>query len=207
VPEEANRQLRSGILSSLIAALIFICVLEPVLRLLGRLCLDATGALAVHYQDRVFAEAAAGQPDYAWVLTMLVVGLMWAVMTSGIAAFVSTAMLPHNRKANGSDIANPRRSAHALRRRLASMILGWFLVVSSGLFLLVDGWLRLSAFTSYNQRMAVVAPLITDQQYKELRAKWALMRSRRDYESIQEQLAAIAKAHQIVLPANTLYDF
>lgn len=85
------------------------------------------------------------------------------------------------------------------------MILGVLVVAFAVSLMLVDSWLRLGASSTFNQRMAIVAPLITDQQSKELRAKWALMKSRRDYDAIQEQLAAIARDHQVVMPENKLY--
>lgn len=53
---------------------------------------------------------------------------------------------------------------------------------------------------SFQQRITVLAPVITDQEYKELQAMWASMDSRSDYEAINLKLELLASEHGIRLP-------
>jgi hypothetical protein len=52
---------------------------------------------------------------------------------------------------------------------------------------------------SFNQRMAVLAPEITDLEAKRLRARWASMRSREDYLAITAGMDAVANQKGIKL--------
>ena len=57
--------------------------------------------------------------------------------------------------------------------------------------------------TSFNQRVAALAPRITDQQVKELRARWALMEKRSDYLSIVADMDKLAKETGSKLPSTS----
>lgn len=54
--------------------------------------------------------------------------------------------------------------------------------------------------SSFSQQTTILAPHITDQEYKELQAAWASMGSREDFVAISERLDRIAKEQDIVLP-------
>jgi len=54
--------------------------------------------------------------------------------------------------------------------------------------------------TSFKQRITVLSPHISEQQEKELRAQWASMKSRKDYENINRALEDAAKNKEVKLP-------
>jgi len=54
--------------------------------------------------------------------------------------------------------------------------------------------------TSFQQRLTVLAPKISEQEYKELQASWASMQSRTDYELLNTQMESLAQQHGIELP-------
>ena len=53
---------------------------------------------------------------------------------------------------------------------------------------------------SFYQRLTVLVPRISDQQYKEYLASWASMRNEDDYRNIVEHMENDAKKNGITLP-------
>mgnify|MGYP003381899286 CR=1 FL=1 len=97
--------------------------------------------------------------------------------------------------------AKPRRLPEWLGAALALL----FMVVSATVpsaYIFTD--LQLNA--SFDQRLTVLAPHITDQQVKELRAQWALMKSRDHHRAIQGQMQAYAAKASIHLPEPLLAE-
>jgi uncharacterized membrane protein YgcG len=54
--------------------------------------------------------------------------------------------------------------------------------------------------TSFNQRLTIIAPSLSDNEQKVLKAQWASMRNRRDYEVIVSSIEKIANDKKIELP-------
>jgi hypothetical protein len=54
--------------------------------------------------------------------------------------------------------------------------------------------------TSFDQRMTVLAPEISDLDAKRLRARWVQMKTRSDYLGINGTLESMASAHGVSLP-------
>ena len=50
------------------------------------------------------------------------------------------------------------------------------------------------------QRLTVLSPTISDEKYKEFKAKWALMKNRDDYSMINREMDDIAKIKGTTLP-------
>jgi len=54
--------------------------------------------------------------------------------------------------------------------------------------------------TSFNQRLTIIAPSLSDNEQKVLKAQWASMRNRRAYEVIVSSIEKIANDKKIELP-------
>ncbi len=63
-----------------------------------------------------------------------------------------------------------------------------------------QSYAELQLISSFNQRLTVLAAHASDQQIKELRASWALMKSQSDYEKINGVMFEEAKTAKIELP-------
>ncbi|BCB26773.1 hypothetical protein SKTS_16590 [Sulfurimicrobium lacus] len=66
------------------------------------------------------------------------------------------------------------------------------------LFSLSFGVMEINA--SFNQRLAIMAPAISDKEYKEWRAQWAKMRGQRDYQALVSAMEKRAADLHIQLP-------
>jgi hypothetical protein len=69
-----------------------------------------------------------------------------------------------------------------------------FLILATNVF--VD--LQLNA--SFQQRLTVLAPKISEQEHKEILASWANMKTREDYELIVSHMDSVAEQNDIKLP-------
>jgi len=58
--------------------------------------------------------------------------------------------------------------------------------------------------SSFDQRLTVLAPKISDQEYEEFRALWAGMKSRKDYKIIENKMNNSANKYGIQLPTPLL---
>jgi len=72
----------------------------------------------------------------------------------------------------------------------------WFIIWFT--FILLLGITGLSK--SFQQRLTVLAPAITDKEYKLFDAKWANMRSKADYDALNAVIEERAKQSGITLP-------
>lgn len=188
---QIDRSMKTGIASSLIATVVFLYLLDPVLsfsaRLLFRTIPDA-------YADRLFKEIATGNPDFAYEVIVLVFSA--STVLSLIVAFKSqlprAARLVAERK-------NLRRSLEGSMRVLAALMI-WL-----ALFHSFDGYVRLRIRSSFEQHLAILAPVLHDDGVVRVRAAFASMTSRSDYERLRAQLSAVAKANGLALPPNRLY--
>ena len=66
--------------------------------------------------------------------------------------------------------------------------------------LLVRQFADLQLNTSFDQRLTVLAPKLTELECKELRAQWASMGSRGDYEEIVSTMETLAEEKDVALP-------
>ena len=76
----------------------------------------------------------------------------------------------------------------------------YLLLVFDILFIATPLFVELQLNTSFEQRLTVLAPHLPDQQMKEIRASWATMKTRHDYESINEGLEQLADENGVELP-------
>lgn len=70
----------------------------------------------------------------------------------------------------------------------------------SSFLLLSKFFVGLQLNTSFNQRLTVLSPDITDQKFKVFRAQWASMHGRVDFENLNREMDVIAMQKNITLP-------
>jgi len=86
---------------------------------------------------------------------------------------------------------------------LAQRLLILILTISS-ITILTSNYIKFDLISNFNQRLTTLCPHITQQQEKEIKAKWATMQGRNDYIIINEILENYAKQSSITLPLKKL---
>jgi len=192
-PVTKDPQIRRGIIASVIASVIILVFIQPVLRLAWSAILAFGTRIFQGYIDSIYANAALGHKSYIdFILLILILSLF-----SGFSVGMLRVMT----------IAFKRRAPHLERRpRLSKrhlLIMFWILIIIfhlSVLSLIIPPYSDLQLNTSFQQRLTVLAPKLTDLEEEELKAAWASMQTRSHYEDIKLQMEEIAREHGITLP-------
>lgn len=180
-----ERQLKIGIFGSVIGALIMLFI-GPILNFLWRLILNVGGALHQGYVDGIYRNAAmaGGNPHgeatlFILVLVFIIVGLFrmleFAKARAPVLGGLTTLM------------------------ELATMFL-LQVVLLAVLFRAVISIGTGEIAESFTQRLTVLAPAINDSEYKILKARWANMRGKADYDALVGQMDKRAAEVGVKLP-------
>jgi hypothetical protein len=194
VEEPASRditrqQIIIGIVSSLIATVFFLLIMQPLLGLLWRFVLSNVGLI----NDIACRGAALDNTErYSFML--------WAILSSTVIVVLAGPLLFRGLIEGRSVTLRPEKLSNFSDKLWHLLIL---IVPLLCLFLVsaqYESFLEMALKTSFNQRLTVLTPKISDQERKELLAEWASMRTETDYIHIVDEMEQKAKASGITLP-------
>jgi len=184
--------LKKSLLASIIASAIVIIFIKPILNAAWNLVLSLSDSYLKTFSDSIYRTAALGQRD--WVIVFLLImflGALTGIMTGvilGVTTFKS------------------EKIKRILRKKKSSIIfwilLGLFYLYIwfAGVTVAVKAFADLQLNTSFQQRLSVLSPAISDLEYKKLKAAWAVMRSKKDHDEIVKNMENIASKNSINLP-------
>jgi hypothetical protein len=179
-----RRTLWLSVAGSIIASIIFAIFFQPVTTFVSDITVTTIGVFYRGYVDSLYREATINPTDsliyMVFAIVVMFPGLVFIAI--GIARIASRA---------------------GLRKRPRSEIIGRVLSITLGintLFLAIIAsgpYVSIRANASFQRRMMALTPAISEQERKELFGKWAIMKSRADYDGINEQMESLAtKVHQ-----------
>jgi hypothetical protein len=194
-----------SVVASIIAAALFVWGLKP---FTGWVLQAGTSNAWTRLQNELFTNAALGTRDWLSVnmyLAVLYGFVMLFFYLIGIALGVGARKVTSGRI---TEIGAVRTGlSHGLAERVVVALLAVLLVIVFGylskLSFLAYADLQLNA--AFNQRMSAIGPYISVPDEKQLRAAWALMKTRDDYLRINDTLENHANKANITLP-HPLYD-
>jgi len=190
-----DEQLRKNFLASIIASIVVIFFIQPILKLIWSCTIFVSNHLYEGYTKAIYRSAALGDRND------VIVGLMifFTAIMFGIISGIPFGYLSAKRLSD-------KVKSIMIGKRL--FVLAYFLSI---IFLLcflfgfvIPRFVDLQLNTSFQQRLTVLAPTISDIELKELKASWAQMQSRKDYELIKDRMDNMAKLNGIDLPAPLL---
>ena len=177
---------RKSIYASIIAAIFVIVFIQPVLNILGQFFVWLGETVYQGLSDSFYEEGARGlREKYSFSLLLLFFGI-----TTGMFTMLTLRVWSRDRDVKKITRRNPKV--------LFSILTASLLIVTFYLLSLNYAGFQMNA--SFSQNMRIIRPLIEDKRYYVIDAKWAMMKNRNDYESINEELNQIASKHNIVLP-------
>jgi hypothetical protein len=180
-----NRAMKIGIISGIVSSLIMIIFIQPILSFIWNAIVGVGGTIQQGYVDRIYRNAALADRNLIGHMAFLI---LFFFLQFGSITLLMRSML-----------SDPRFAAHARWFRIGSAIGGVVLSVVLLIgFSISAGIMEIS--TSFTQRLTVLAPAITDSEYKTLRAQWASMRGEADYEAILAEMNKRATELGITLP-------
>jgi hypothetical protein len=184
--------LRKAIVAGIVSGVIVLIFIQPILGFLWHFVLSNIKSL----NDSACHQAALDDP--ASLFGFWLEGMFFSIFFGGFFAFMVFAYLMH-----GKTIDHKLNLAQRAERVMTSRLLAtlFFLVfLGAATFSIGGDYLVLQLTASFHQRLAVLAPKISDQEYKELLASWASMVNGEDYRNIVEKMDAKATASGITLP-------
>jgi multisubunit Na+/H+ antiporter MnhB subunit len=197
-----DRNLKIGIISSIVATFLFIYLLDPLLRFLTFMLFKGLGSLARGYTDRLFEQAALlTGPDPSFPLLTLFTG--FATGASTTLLIILLFLYPPS-----DHLLERVQSFHFPKAliRWGGIVITLVMIVACvmGLYSTV---FQLRITTSFTQHIVALAPYISDQEAKLLRSRWTQMKSEQDFDALYRDLNKIAKTNGVILPENKMYSF
>jgi hypothetical protein len=187
-----SKELKIGIIGGLITWLLVTIFFEPVSRFLWRAFMTIAGSLHQGYVDGIYRNAAVGERNLVGELTfsILVVFVLASILfywseRASVGPASSSLELAIKRVARVSDLVFT----------FALMLLCVTAMVASSVS---SGVKEISA--SFTQRLTVLAPAISDAEYKTLKARWASMKGKADYDALVAAMDKRASEVGVTLP-------
>jgi len=192
-----DKTFRTSVLASVVAAILVIIFIEPILGWIWRLTFSGTTFTFGWFTDRIYQNAALGVRN--WVLQgFLSIGFFFFAISSVLRPIVRLYFPQEDSKdATADDYTEKKRRPQPVLR-IGLRTIGFI----GAIYLSVSIFADLQLNTSFNQRMTVLAPHLSQEEEEELRAQWALMRSREDYTEVQDLIENKAAKLEIALPAS-----
>ena len=178
-----NRPLVAGVVSGIIV-LVFI---QPILSFLWRFLLSNIKSLV----NAACAQAALGYTD---IFNFWFMSALTSVTVGFVTGFASSRLL----RGFGMSQSVPKNRSPWLATGLP--VLFAIVVILAGASTMARNYVVMQLKASFYQRLAVLAPKISEQEHKEYLASWAAMRNEEDYRRIVESMEVSAKKNGATLP-------
>jgi hypothetical protein len=182
--------IRKGLLVSIVTSVLVLIFIDPLLKMATNLIMSLGSGLAVSWTNGIYLSAALGlREKFSFIILAL-----GSSLTTGIALGFATGRILNRRTSN--------ESFHKFKGKLFILDMVFAIIFLIGCFaILASNFAELQLVASFNQRVTVLAAKASDQQIKELRASWASMENRKDYESINNEIKKLSSAYAVKLPA------
>ena len=194
----STRILKKVYIPSIMASLIVIYVIQPAINLGGTSLSIWRSDFRAKFTDSMYENAALGMRNWVDVLFFnifigVLAGVVFGISLAGALIILKSTKMP--------SIFSKIKSSRIVKRVIIAIYIlsGVYLVISSySLYKIVLADLQLNA--SFQQRMACLAPYISEQEEKKMFAMWANMTNKHDFEVIERSMEGYAQEANIKLP-------
>ncbi len=190
-----SREMKIGIIGGVISSVLVIIFIQPILSWLWGVLITFGEWAHAGYIDEIYRRAAIGDLiGKAGVLTLLL--LLASMMFSLLFSLTSHREL--RTRQSGGEVHSDWK---ILRKVEAiTVFIPFILIIFLGMFS-VSILMGVSIISSsFEQRLIILSPSISDQEYKIWKARWASMQNINDYRSIQKDLDKRAVELKVSLP-------
>lgn len=189
----------SSVAASVVASVIVIALIHPLLSSTWNFLSSTGSELLAGFVDRLYRNAALGNRN--WVIALFALALLYVPFANVIVLAVTRPLFRKLFASTGPD-GKHRSPVVILTTLIATTAFGMVLATVPASYIYAD--LQLNA--SFDQRLNALAPHLSDQQIKELKASWAMMTSKADYLKIREKMDVLADQANIKIPDPLLRD-
>ena len=179
-------ELKVGMVGGLISSVLVLIFIQPIKYFVWTAVLYFGEYVQAGYVDRIYRGAALGDRN--------IVGHLSALVILMVMLFVAGGFLGVGRHLRQDLVGKLFRVFVRIVQVSSIFIPAAMIVVIS----ISGGVMEITA--SFNQRLAVIAPAISDKETKEWKAKLAMMHGQNDYRALVSAMEKRAKELQIELP-------
>lgn len=184
--------IRTVLVPAIIVAIISTAFIDPALNWIWISVSYVADIVYAKWLNSIYLSAALGHRNHYSFL------VLWIIF---IGPFIGAIVLLLGRR-NVKHIANYIIERSPRNRTIVNLIGKIFVAIwsLSALATMSSLFAELQYSTSFEQRLTALSPSISEQEEESLRAQWANMRSRLDYEGVNARLEELAKRNGISLP-------
>jgi hypothetical protein len=186
-----SKGLKERITGGLIVWLLVTIFIQPILSFAWKAIVVVGGVVHQGYVDRIYSHAALGdRDDYGFLILM---ALFLTLPFFGL--FFSFRELPTEEASiPAKKWLDAFHIAYAIMKIIVAITIFLIIVV----FSIMSGTKIITA--SFTQRLTVLAPAISDTEYKTFKARWASMQGKSDYDSLVAEMDKRAVELGVKLP-------
>jgi len=182
--------IKKEIYVSVIASVLVMILFEPFLKFLWNWILLISVGAFQGLLNAIYRNAALGHRNHVEVQTFMFLSSVFLGIMLAIVLIQIT------------DRAKIRSAISKIPSKVSSGFIVTFTVIAifSLIFGVISNTIDLQLNASFQQRLTVLAPKITDQEYEEFEAKWASMKNRDDFLAIVQEMESTATSKGVELP-------
>lgn len=187
---------RTSVIAGVISSLLFVLLVQPLVIWSWNRISPIVSSVYSGYVDSIYKSAALGHRH--WV-SVIIYSLMNGLIVGIMAGLITAIVTPKSWWRIDKSSKTPRRLKTRRFLRLG-LYVSFFLMIVSSFMSVSRAYIDLQLNTSFEQRLNILAPSISDQVEEEIRSQWASMLDRSDYDELNFEMDNYAKDLDQVLP-------
>ncbi len=188
--------MRINIIGGIISSAIFLILFQPILNWLNKILLNFLANSFSGLIDFLYSKAARSQVN---TINLTLLGLLAGILLGLLIAFILVILLKKSRNRFKEKLFAMEESKQK-KVLLIMFLIAAVLAVFPVNFSYFTEFVNVEMNTSFNQRLTIIAPYITEQEEEQIRADWASMETRLHYAAINSKIESIAIQNKITLP-------
>lgn len=194
---------KNGIIVGIISSLLFLYLVDPILRSISSLVIALSSSILSSYLDDLYTKCALGvTQDPALIIYGLFYALPFGLSMGIFFSYISRSFKKQKKLDSNNDTTLHKRVV----RLLLTSALVFFLLSLISAVSYWSIWFQQKTITSFTQHIRIISPYIDNATEKALWSEWSLMNSADDYSKIIQKIEKIAKANSITLPENPAFN-
>jgi cytochrome bd-type quinol oxidase subunit 2 len=174
-----------SVVASIVASIVFGLFFQPIVNGISNAIVSTIGVFYAGYLDKLYFDAAQNPAD---LLIFMVFAMIMSLPPILYAGLSFSSLLR-------------RRTTDRTQRRITRLIGVVLPMMMIALFIIAAGpAVSIRANSTFQRRLMALAPVITEDERKQVLGNWAMMSSKADYLAINAALEQIAKKHNTDLP-------
>jgi cytochrome bd-type quinol oxidase subunit 2 len=174
-----------SVVASIVASIVFGLFFQPIVNGISNAIVSTIGVFYAGYLDKLYFDAAQNPAD---LLIFMVFAMIMSLPPILYAGLSFSSLLR-------------RRTTDRTQRRITRLIGVVLPMMMIALFIIAAGpAVSIRANSTFQRRLMALAPVITEDERKQVLGNWAMMSSKADYLAINAALEQVAKKHNVDLP-------